>query len=162
MVQNIISSLFKRRCYWLCWTAFNTCLAVLVCKAENMNVVKCITPLVLTCHWIDQTIWFLVGWRASSIDPLPRVDALAEPFKQRGDKNNRVQVKYQQIIQSIDMRCVIFDSFTFLLLYYSTYGYMRGERGAEKRGWPMALVTQAMEELCGCQDQDGRHSSFLL
>ena len=104
--------LFKRNCYWLYWTAFNTCLAVLACKAENMNVVKSIPPLILflISDWIDQTIWFLVGWRASSIDPLPRVDALAQPFKQRGDKNNRVQVKYQQIIQSIDMRCGIFDS----------------------------------------------------
>ena len=78
--------LFKRNCYWLYWTAFNTCLAVLVCKAENMNVVKSFPPLVLISDWIDQTIWFLVGWRASSIDPLPRVDALAQPFKQRWDK----------------------------------------------------------------------------
>ena len=36
------------------------------------------------------------------------------------------------------MRCVIFDSFTFLLLYYSTSGYMRGGEGQKKGGdpWP--------------------------
>ena len=28
-------------------SAFNTCLAVLACKAENMNVVKSIPPLIL-------------------------------------------------------------------------------------------------------------------